>query len=302
MESVKTIELKIVNKYNLHRVVYDTADPSFGSAYEEPETNISMNFDYERRPQSEWLFHADAGYEVIPFGKVYTRTTFQITAAEHELFSVEILRPIVEEAIQIAKGSYKEFARENNFPKQGVILHMKQLTLSLVTSIITNYKLRTIQDKNNEFLETKYGLRLTPGGNTSLIVTGTFMIMDHILYENPAFNNESNREAIMEYVPLPRYETIKLKCLEIDRQNVSLTWVETIFFFLCLDCALQLLLGEHADTLIPQMEELGMIELRRNEYVAFSSDMVKGLKTTLKEGGMTISNLEQQIDWNSLMK
>jgi hypothetical protein len=306
METVKNIELKVVNSYILHHEVYGPEHPLHhlnNANPEAPVANISFTYDYERLPQDEWLFHADASISIIPYGNLLTRTSLQLTATPAELFSPPIMKLIIKTALETVTATFPQFSATNHFPQMGTIGVTDQLIIGFLQPAINTYTHhRAKNDINNHVLLTTAGLQLTPGGNTSLILKGTFIILDQILYENPAFNGEHNRNAIATYVPLPSYETVKWKCIQIDKQNVQLTWMDTMFLFLCLDCALQLLLGDHADTLTPGIEKFGMSELRRQEYITFSSEMLRVIKNQMKDKAFTILNLEDQIDWNRLMR
>jgi len=305
MEGNKHIELTVVHSYRLHQEVYGAEHPLaiLNAGKEEHQANLNFNYDYERLPKLQWLFHADVTFQLIPCGMLMTRTTFSFTCSAAELFSVPIMSLIIKEAMNVNTADFAAFASQNNLPAGITIPITDELIAALVPGVIETYtNYRANDDKNNYTLNTTNGLNLTTGGNTILIVKGTFMIMDHILYENPNFDVIHNQQKIMHYVPLPVYETIKWKCFQIEKGTVQLSWMHTIFFFLCVDCALQVLLGEHADRLLARAEQLGLSPLKQQEFITFSSDMLRVIKKSMKTGGMHVTNFDEQIDWNGLIR
>lgn len=302
MENVKNINLEITNRYKLHEEVYPSHPVKARyKGVDDLSANVSFRFDYEQFPNDKWLFHGDTTLEVERCGWLITRTTFRINCTEAELFSPPILLPLIKESFKTVVGAFKNFAAENDFPVEETIDVNDRFAEKFVQHTIDTYRNRAEDDEANSWAYDMDGMHLTPGGNTSLIVTGTFMILDHLLYENPEFDNEHNRDAFSEMVPLQVYETVKLKCMQIAEKEIQLNWMHTIFFLICTDCALQMLIGEHADKLIERTEKFGMSELRRKEYITFCSEMLEHYKNQMKEGKMTISNLENKIDWNALM-
>jgi hypothetical protein len=304
METTKKIDLKVINVYRLHHEFYDKEHPLvvLNTGSENEKVNIGLTYDYERLPKEEWLFHADATLTYIPYGQLIVRTTFNVTCKPEELFSIAIMSLILKQALINVTTTFTSFFAENKLPSGNPVPVSELMVSNFLSAVIESYPSHAKRDKDNYYLNTTPGLTITTGGNTILIVQGCCMIMDHILYENPVFDGEHNRKEIAKYVPLEVYETIKWKLLQIEKGTVQLNWTHTIYLFICLDCALQTLLGEHADKLIPRLEEYGLIPIRQQEFITFSSDMLRVLKKKMKDDKMNVSNLNKQIDWNSLIR
>ncbi|MGE0635100.1 MAG: hypothetical protein AB7G44_00990 [Bacteroidia bacterium] len=305
MEASKNINLEVVNSYSLHHESYEANHPLVvtDKAGGKDSATVYFTYDYERLTNQEWLFHADVTLNYIPYGKQITRTTFNFVCSPAELFSKAIISLIIKEAIKNAITSFTTYRAHNNMPVVSPVEVPEQVISNFAADAIEIYnKHFAQQEKDNYALASIPGMKLTPGGYTTLTVKGTFMILNHILYEDPVFDNEYNRNALGNYMTVEIYQTLKWKCLHIENEDVQLSWFHTVLFFLCLDCALQLLLGEHADKLTPRLEKYGMIPSIQKDYIKFSSDMLRNLKQQMKNGGMIVSNLDEQIDWNSLMR
>jgi hypothetical protein len=170
-------------------------------------------------------------------------------------------------------------------------------------NILNMYYNHREKDDISNFKLMEPGQSMTIGGNTLLVVKGTFMIMDEILFRNPDFDRKHNVNAIAENnIPEPIYHTIKSNCLQLEKEIIQLTWVQTIQFYLLLDIALQMLLGEHSDTLQTALGANNFTPFRQQEFIEFGSLFYDNLNKSLKESGSTIGNFKDRKNWSDIIR
>ncbi len=145
-------------------------------------------------------------------------------------------------------------------------------------------------------------LTLTPGKLTLLLVNGTFMILDEVLHSNKAFDLAHNQEVFHDIIPESVYYTTKLNCMALEKGTIKLKFVHNIFFQICIDCALQLILDNHFEKLIPVMNERGFNEEKQQKYINYGNKFLNDLRESYKKSGATIENLQTRYDWNSMLK
>ena len=163
------------------------------------------------------------------------------------------------------------------------------------------YPDRKMDDIKNKKLNVE-ALTLTQGKLTYLSVMACFMIMDEILFLNKAFNRKHNLEVFSDAMPETFYYTLKLRCLKIETKKIKLTLKDTIWFCICLDCALQMLIDDHADKLMPSLLKNGLTAEKQKAFISFADGMLRDMREKWKADGARITNLEKRYDWNALIK
>ena len=87
-----------------------------------------------------------------------------------------------------------------------------------------------------------------------------------------------------------------------NNEKVKLNLLESTHFILCMDCALNLLLGDHAPLLTEAIAANGMTKANEEIYIKEASEFMKGVRETLEKSQATITNLAERPDWNSLLR
>ena len=265
--------------------------------------SINFNYDYERANETEWKMHFDFGIKCTPLAEIKVRTSYQIECGEEELFTNNVLAPMVEEAFTNCITAFKEQCAENKLPFKGDLKLDEQFITGLCGDIINKYfgTRKPDDERNKEML--KDGLRLTVGGNTQLLVKGTFMIMDEILFLNHAFNRKANVKLMADNILMEtKYYTVKQNCMQIEKGPIALSWLHSIMYCICVDVAIQILLSDHAQTLEKVLHKNNFTELRQREFIKFGNDLLSRLNQSLKESGTRITNLEERKDWAALIQ
>ena len=263
---------------------------------------INFGFDYERK-DGKWLLHLDFGLKIMPVAAIRTRCGFLVGATEEALYVMPVFKELVTVSWNEMMTFLKDKITENKIGFKGEIKLSDASYDSFAHSCIDKYfKALKVDEERNKFLY-EQGLRLTVGGNTILIVTATFMIIDEILFLNPAFDHQHNLGLIKEaqFNDL-QYYTTRNNCLALEYGEVNLIWKDTFVFYLCLDLALQMLMGDQGEKLQPALQRQNLTLFRQKEFIKFGDGMFKQLNDAMKESGGRITNLENRINWMERIK
>ena len=304
MEPITKIECELYSSVWLWFIPY-AADSAMtlitGDTAGNQKFSFNFNYDYEKPGFNQWKIHIDAGFDVKPVAKICVRSSFKARCTELNIFKTESLNELIKYAFKECLKGFNEQCKVHGLQHDWKPEIKESMITSFAETAIEQYfNSRKQGDASNSKLQTA-GLKLTPGSLTNLAVKCTFMIMDEILFLNAAFDTKRNREIFNEIIPVPYYYTLKMNCLEIDKENVQLTWLHTIFYFLCMECALQMLIGDHYETLKPAVETRGLDSTNATSFISFGTKLLADLQEHLKSSGATISNLEKKYDWNNLI-
>ncbi|MEO5569753.1 MAG: hypothetical protein ABIT08_02365 [Bacteroidia bacterium] len=269
----------------------------------EDKATINFNFDYERLPENEWKMYIDAGIEYATVAKIKVRTVYALQCTEKDLFTDDVLIRMIEETFKNCILSLKDQCKLNHVEFDGELQLGEEVFQDLSENAISQYYDSRKKDAMNNKALLQPGLSLTVGGNTRLVVRGTFMIMDEVMFLNPLFDRAHNRQVLAENIITdPTYYTVKYNCMEIETGPIQLSWMHTVIFYLCLDAAMQLLVSNHSETLQPVLLKNNFTEFRQEEFIRFGNDLFNSLNKSLKDSGMHITNLEDRRDWASLLR
>ena len=263
--------------------------------------SISQNFELEG--SDNWTIHIDWGMTIVPLAAISTRVSFNFIGKEEDVFSMPVLSKMVSTAFNEMKRLYAQQLAAYELKLDGDI-NLSEESITGFTGglrkglliILADYKSRNPNLYND-------GLNVSVGGNTLLIMKATFMIIDEILFLNPAFDHDHNIKLLAEAnLHLAVYYTLKNKCLEIEYGTIQLNLFNTILFYVALDLALQMLIGDQTELLQQSLELKNVTAFRQQEFIKFGSDMFAGLKKSLNESGARFTNLENGVDWMKRIK
>lgn len=289
---------------------FDSRLPEATEFEEETDSNIdvkfSSNFDYGRLAGNSFFIYIDIGLEVPSYAAMMARSGFTFSVEGptwNDLFIKELISPMVGIAII---SCYKSFKRH-------CVMHKIELPLTLETNeevvhtitqeIVDQYHNHRKQDDLlNKALIEQEGLVLAPNENTITLVKITFLVLDQLLYINSSYDLNHNRKQLNNMVPEPRYFTLKASCLNLKQNPITLTMFDSIMLLHCLDCALQMLLGDRADELIASLDQLGVDKKQRTVFFKSGTELFRDFRAMLKSSNATILNLETNYDWNKLMR
>jgi hypothetical protein len=302
------LECKVVQRNFMWFEVFNPLHPEIlagGYDISETKASFSWNFDYESLPFGMKRFYADIGLKVLPHAAILTRTGFEIDSPDYlwdDLFTKEMIKPMIEVAVKQCLNAFREQCVANKVDFNGEVLIDEKTIDGLTHSIVSSYfSFRRNNDAANKVLLHASGMKITTGRNTRLCLRTTFMVIDEVLYFDPQFDRAHNLKQFIKVIPEPVYFTVKMKCLDIKTQTVALSLYHTIFFLICLDCALQLVLGDHEQELVKRLESRGMNDINRQSFIKEGAKLLDMYRQNLIKSGSSITNLEVRYDWNSLI-
>jgi len=109
---------------------------------------------------------------------------------------------------------------------------------------------------------------------------------------------KQNREVFHAVVPSTVYFTTRFKCLKISEGDVNLVMSHNVAFQTCMDCALQMLLGKHLETLMPFMARQRFSDEVQSRFLKYGTKFLEGSRKELQNKGVEITNLKERYDWN----
>ena len=266
--------------YNLWEQIFTPEDPDpeilkHSNRNNDPESfDLSTTFDYDLTDKDNILFFCDVTIWLPGKAIQCTRCTFKVDLPTFpDVFTIENLRFPVDTTIYYAFDALKDTCDENSllFPPE-LDHYERRLSDTFIDGICSDlvniFKHNRVPfDMKNRELFLYYGLKFGSGWETEHLMVLTFSVIDQLIYKNAAYNRIHNREVFFDQVPEMRYNSLRLKCAQIDRQDVNLTDIESIFFLKCIDCSVQILLSNIGDRLQPVLEEWGVsAEVLNNFY------------------------------------
>ena len=294
----KNIDIQVVKSNYLWFNVNDADTKS------NQDNDISFNFDYEKLAGKIWRFYIDITLKLQNIDNM-VRTAFQFIDEElnwDDIFIPDMITPMVNTAVQKCQGAFIQLCKSNKIPIDENIEIGEEIILSISNAIIEQYSgHRKLSDKQNEYLLNNTGLVIEPGYEVIVTIQCVFMIIDEFLFNQQPTHKIHNHKTFGEIVPIPRYITIKMNSLEIEKQTVELSFYDTIMFYQCLDCALQLLLGDKAPGLIATLEKRGLNQEVQDIFFKNGTILFKQLREMLESSNARFINLETQRDWNNLL-
>jgi hypothetical protein len=268
------------------------------------EVKYRFGFDYEKISATDFRIYIDTQVQTFHAGLMY-RCAFQFKIAKatwDEIFSTNLILPLVSAAIETTCRSYNELCKENNVSAP-VLKFDKSIEAGVTENIINLYfDYRKKDDIANEYLMNNNGITFTKGRNTIVLLQCTFIILDAFLYDCTEFDNQHNMEEFEQMMPFTKYLTLKFNCREIEIKSVKLSFLNLIQFVQCVDCALKLMLGDKTEILIPRIEKRGMDEEIRELYFTEGGKFVKHLNESFKKSGARVINLEKFYDWDAIFR
>jgi hypothetical protein len=275
------------------------------SSFEDEEALLSSNFDYEMLSDGTKRVYIDIGLKMNHVAIMF-RSGIEFDGRENswaDVFTHDFIFLLVNASVQNCYQAYSEFCEEHNklYPYNLDINDV--LPETITNSIIEQYvTYRSISDVEHAYLINNIGVECEIDADMSVAFKCTFAILDEILFTNPAFNKAHNREAFSDYVPIQRYATLKHNCMQPEAEVVQLSFYDTIMFFQCLDCALQMLVGDKFDRLLLAVEAKGIDKNMSTTFIKVGTEMFAVLRKMLQSSNARIINIENLPDWNSIIR
>jgi len=272
---------------------------------DEDDAVFSSNFDYEMLFDGTKRISFDISLKMNT-AEITFRTAFEFDGREYywkDLFEPDFILKLTSRSFENCYEAFTEFCETNNISFSHNIEIDEKVFEEISKKTIEQYiNYRSKLDVQHEYLINTEGLECVSGTDSIATIKPTFAVLDEILYLNSQFHRTNNREAFSDFVPLPRYNTIKINCSLIEVSDIQLNYYDTIQFFICLDCALQMLVGDKSDILISAIEKKGIDKEMIKTFFKVGTDTFKQLREVLQSSNARILNIENQPDWNSILQ
>lgn len=272
---------------------------------EDEEVVLSSNFDYEMLFDGTKRVYIDIGLKTNQLAIMY-RSGIEFDGRENswaDVFTHDFIFLLVNASVQNCDQAFSDFCEEQNtlYPHNFDMddIHLETITNSIIEQYL-NY--RSVSDVENAYLINNIGLECEIDADMFMAFKCTFTILDEILFTNPAFNKAHNREAFSDFVPIQRYATLKYNCMQPEAEVVQLSFYDTIMFFQCLDCALQMLVGNQFDQLLLAVEAKGIDKNMSTTFLKLGTEMFTEFRNMLQSSNARIINIENTPDWNSIIR
>jgi len=229
---------------------------------------ISSLFDYDLTDRDNLLFFYDITIRLPRIAIQSVRCSFKININPfQDMFTEENLRYPVSTTIFYAFDLLKDICTDNGLPfPEGLDPDfpnvddetLKQLCEEIIKLFYNN---RIPYDIQFEYLMNEYGLAFSPGWEMKNMMLLTFFVLNELVYLNRNFNRYHNRKAFFAEVPEMIFTSLKLKCWKIEKQDIELTDLESVFLLRCIECVVHILLSDKGDRLKPILNEWGADEI-----------------------------------------
>lgn len=271
-----------------------------------PMMDFCGNFDYESLPTDIRHVYIDIEMKMMPKGGVMVRSDFEFETKEFscdDIFTVGFIHPMVSLSILECITAFEEQCEQFQITIPYKIPLSDEVASSICDEIVANYvNYRKPHDIENAYLMSTVGIECKQCNATFVIIQGTFLIIDEMIYNNPQFDRKHNLEVLINSVPEQKYITIRMNCMKIVKHPIKLSLYDSILFYTCVDCALQMLLGDKSDLLINSLEANGMTKPVRDAFFKYGTDFFNRLRETAFNSDESITNLDEKQDWNKLLR
>jgi len=273
---------------------------------ENPGIFVTGGFDNTLLEDGLRHIYIDIELTMLPFGAILVRSEFEFEPNGElwdDLFTMKFIHPMVDLAFRETTFTFNEQYELEQKKKPDEILVYDEIISVISKDIVNQYNnSRKPHDLENADLKKAFGLECLQSTATFITIQGTFMIIDELIYNNPLFNRKHNRAALGRFIHESKYNTLKMKCLEITEHPVNLSFYDAIFFYICVDCALQMLVDDKGDLMSDSLEANGMVQKVRAVFIRHGIELCDKLHESLSRTNSTISNLEVERDWNNLFE
>jgi hypothetical protein len=297
---IQSINRYVVNFEKLHKEEF-----LFESDREEGTLKINTfnAFDYERLPDNNWIIHLDIHLRVRQFVQLIIRNSYRLTSDLEHVFTNDVIKPIMKDALETTIKVLSEKCKEETIDFDASVIPYKPFIDKFANETIETFITHRLEEERKRGEQNLIeGMTIKSDAGSKLIINATIIIIDQVLFKSPLFERRYNVDAFEKAVPIGGYLTMREHCLKINNSSVKLNWYLTTYFVLSLDCALQLLIGDHYETIKAEIEKEGLDEPTRSQFIESGSKLLETLMNIFAEKNFMIANLEQRYDWNSLIK
>jgi len=269
-----TIEVNLFQVDYLWHHIFTPESPDFEEDVSEEEEEaiggegsimeLVHNFDYATLPDNKCEFYSDVTIRFPMVAAVCMRSQFRVEAQAFDwdiFFTKENIRDVLSTAIVNTLKGLRDICQQNgvalppeiNTPSPMVT---EEMLLPIIEDTVRIYfEMRKPNYLSNYPMQETIQLKCAPTRDSILVFNIVFFVLDEVLFKNRSFRWKHNQDVFFKQVPEMKYTSLKMKCQKIMHEEVQLTQMDVTFFIRCLQCTVQLLLGDKGDSFFPALEE-----------------------------------------------
>jgi hypothetical protein len=274
-------------------------------AGEHESASFNFSFDYQPEPnRSAWKFMIDLEIVIDNIASLLHRSEFEVAGEFHDLLNPKHADPMIRTALQHAVACYHELCRTSGLESVTRLGFDEDMVEKMSETLSEQLPLREHTWEANKVLHQQEGGHFTGGSKTTLLVQGTFVVLDQLMLLHPDVDHDHNRKVIMENIglDLSRYNTLKLVCNSIAQHPIHLSFYQMIYLFVMVDAAAQVLLSDSFYDIKDGAEAHGLTETKTNEYLRIASEIRQQLNSQMLESGTSVDLLSRTYDWPELFR
>ena len=310
---MEPVQMQMISFEELWYEVYTAAYPDFRSSGEQLQQDetpgegrvvaMANHFDYAELPNHKWQVYY---YITLYLPDVISQTTaikyeFELEGFEWEdFFDAAIVRSSLVLAIQKAFDHFRARAKMEGLPFNADFMQAGYMPEdSLIDKMCQDmedhyYKVLRPFDLENYMAMREIQLTRKYGQQSYTILKLTFAVLAQILFYNESFNRKHNRKVFFEHVPEMKFYTLWLKCDEMAKGDIAMNGMETSYFLTCVECALQVMVGEKGDRLIPLLNERKFTKEIRDVWFKTSEKLLDAFPKEADD--------PEDIEWDALIE
>ena len=303
-EEKAEIKSTLYNNNVLWYMRYSDEEKEVCEEDESDEVQIALipSFDYEIPAPGQWLAHIDFELDYPELAKIRVRTSYEVSCIFEHFMTHDCLDLLHEKAMEMTIERFNIYGEMFD-------MDFEPMDVAVFSQYLPEFSEQAIKkcmlNKENDFtfLSNKFNvITIKKSDITQFLITATIVIMDDILYNNKAFNLKHNRKVFHAIIPSTVYFTTRTNCLKISEGDIKLVMSHNIAFQTCMDCALQMLLERHLDTLMSSIAKRGFSDEVQPNFLKYGTEFLIGSQKELQDKGVEIANLQQRYDWNKEIK
>ena len=267
------------------------------------ETKLFFDYDIDKVGDMEWYFHIDITLILDNVVEYDMRSSTFVKGKDENIFKKEFLHYHIKQAFDVMKLGFEDRQQQDNkhFNIDEIFDLDKEL-IPFTDHILAERNYKAIGDDKEGLFNKSYTLRFYQDTNNASIIIDS--LITQILFSNPHFDRLGNRDRLKHYIHTGAFFTLKTSLFQLneDQQPLEMKWKYYIVFLLCVDCACHLLLGEHAEYLVEDLERAGDYKERIKLFLKWAEMYLSRIKQNMKETNVNIEVLYMDSDWNELVR
>lgn len=271
---------------------------------EREPASFNFSFDYEPKNGNHWKFMIDLEIIIENLASMLHRSEFEVEGSFDEMLLTDTTDPMIRKALQHATACYHELCRMSGLEHITQLGFDENMVSKMSETLVEQLPLRQKTREANQLLHEQEGGHFTGGSKTSLLIQGTFVVMDQLLLLHQNVDQDHNRQVLVDMIglDLSRYNTLKIECNQITHQPVSLSFFQMIYLFLLVDAAAHVLVSDLYSVIKDGLDEHGLTEAKTKDYLHVATEIRQQLNKQMAESHTTVDLLSKPYDWADKFK